>query len=794
MAKKKKKKKKSSDFNALQAEKSAANAVESENYRKAQSLYRKLTKHDRSKFQPKLISVQERLLEQLIVQKKWNNVAPVLAGLQKIAPDNALSNAVEIRMALAGGQFRKAGEHTAQWLSTERISSIENFYLADSLVLAFLPSDAYPSLPESVGTDLDRIHAAIDAVGGQAVKEALAHIKHIGLRSLFSEWKWYIKGVCAYYSHEDQKALTAFRKLTKGSTPEKAAKAYRILLKESGEKLSPTTPAYVHQGISILSGEEALAEPLARGEHLWNVGRYSDSFKHIKSRLPEFPSQAPGIREALTSFYFRAAKQIPYAKAEVYLESLVKTALKNPRGNHVEKFKATQAMALWMDDEDAFDEDLLDVWEEALHHFRTLTPNKKLAEALVYGHLGQIFSEEDPDDTFFNFGLIEFKRSKKRKNLRNAELAEKCLLKAVDAAPDSLEAYFALLNLYEKTTDTSKINQTLDKIITIFPDEKNALHKAGLRCAARKALIKAMKYLERALLLDPIDRTLREDFIIVCIQAAHSYVDKRNLKKCLDVLQKAEAQASPTAKDFNRGLCYLYVHWSAILHRFNQSNEAHKRLDKALSLCDSSVKLHYFAGIIARHYDLPPKLFKESRDLMRKVRSHPLEPDHAVILVEVLSYGATLSDEYLPWLYDEVETTNRYLGKSVKKPFILQQVKTIVDYALNEKTYDVDLAQKYIRLALKESPDNARFRWLKLVSEESEGFPSIPPKEYADELDKIAQLAEEQRDPEVVKAVREKLQRIENAFKVLGDFIQSIDYDFEEDDFWDDDDDMADDF
>lgn len=795
MAKHKKKKKHAASQSPIKLAQQAHSAVEKGNYRQAESLYRNLVKKDAQKYMPDLIRVQEKLLLQLCYEKDWRAAKRVIAALQKIDPENQTLQTTHICMALSQGEFDKAGRLAAQSIvGADKTDPQASAHLSDALVMAFCAHQGPQDLPHQIENELNWIYLALEQVSRNAPDEALSQVKQIGLRSIFSNWKLYIKGICAYYKHEDQKALTAFNKLTVGTVPGKASWPYRMLL--NGTKVLPSDipSAQLNRDICLLTGEAKNAEILSRAEYLWGVGRYRDSFKHLAANLEEFPTQKPGLNQCLTSFCYGAYRQIPNTRALNYLNFLNAAAIKKRRGNSYEKFKATQAMALYLEKEAEWDEEIVEVWETVLTHYHAIEKEAAPADAMVYIHMGDIFSQEEPDDdplAIFGFSL----GPKKETQLRNAELAQECFQKALEAKPDSREAHLALLNLYEKTGNKSKINQTLDRIIKIFPDEKDVLHKAGLRCMERGALIKGMKYLEKALLLDPIDRRLRSSFVLICINAALSYVAKKNLEKCIESLKRAESRASRTSDDLIMGLPFLYARWAVVLQMFKNktgAGDSDKMLAKALSICKDPLKVHYFTWLISRCYNVAPKVFKKSRETVQKGMALRQDPAFGAVLVNLLKFCVAGFENRKPeWFKSEIKSINEYLLKAANPECRHEDAQDIIAYAMEDGTRNIEIARTYIGLILDREPDNARFRWFQFLSAISADVHPSQLMHRKDELEEIIALAERQGDHEITQAARQTRSHIEGTVKAFEEFKQCFG-DWDDDEFFDEEDDFFD--
>lgn len=144
----------------------------------------------------------------------------------------------------------------------------------------------------------------------------------------------------------------------------------------------------------------------------------------------------------------------------------------------------------------------------------------------------------------------------------NERLAQYCYDSCLEIDPTNKQAHFSLLGLYEKTGQKSKTNKKLDEIIKLFPDDKDTLYKAGLRCMDRRAFIKGMKYLERAAKLDFLDMRVKEALIVCCIKAALEYAKKSKVERFRALLSKALEYGESDSDDFNLGHAYLYARWA----------------------------------------------------------------------------------------------------------------------------------------------------------------------------------------------------------------------------------------
>lgn len=430
------------------------------------------------------------------------------------------------------------------------------------------------ALPPKIFSDLDRIRAALKSVAGESWQKALDKIKPIGTRSIFASWKLFIKGLCAFYGQEDEKALTTFSKVPADSPAAVAAAPYQALLRNNPLQEAESKDTHLATGICVVAGYGAVAADLARAEYLWTVKRFRDSHIHLRRTIENFPVCSRGLTRSLTALYCNACFDMPPRPAQKYIEHLVRSAF-NRRADTAAQLWAQRSLALYSEDHEDSDAFIREQWEKFIALYESLNGDSPRVRSLVYARLGALFSIEMPDDAPFSFFF--FRRRRKGPNLRKKEMAQLCYQKSVDAAPAAIQPQLAQVVFFEKIGDASRVNRLLDKLIRQFPDEKEVLVKAGMRCSERKAFVKAMRYLDRALALDPMDKDLRESFIVTCIRAARQYSVKANPKKARALLLRALEWADTDSDHFNRGQACIYVRWAAMAQIYGDEADARQR-------------------------------------------------------------------------------------------------------------------------------------------------------------------------------------------------------------------------
>ncbi|MFO7495576.1 MAG: hypothetical protein R6X05_08095 [Desulfobacterales bacterium] len=691
----------------------AESALAQGQLRKACTFFRQLCQEDPERYLGRWVEASQQLFDQLLAAGRLPEAKALLVSLERKVAAAAIRSS-QIQLALRQGDFVRAAPLAAAEISSGgALTAPQQARAVDALVLVFQEDDPELALPPGLGADRQRVWQALALVSQANFEAALQAVRPVGLGSPFANWKWFVKGLCAFYTGQDPKADQAFTRTVAGSVPAKAAEAYLLLLgKAAGPAQELKNPALL-QAACHLAGVGEAGAVIARADTLWQTGRYRDALRHVQRHLADFPSDRPGFQQDLTQFFYNAWRDLPARQADAYVEFLFRSAEKHRQQGAAGKFLAYRAEALWLDRQWCDDSEIIAAWEDVLTLYQARYGRHPRVQAIVYQHLGDIFAREEVEDTPFDF-FFSWRR-RKGVQLRNPRQAAHFYQQAVDADPDNPEGYFALLALYEKTAEKSKINKILDGIIRRFPDNKTALFKAGLRCMQRKAFNKGMGYLERALALDPIDAQAREGLVLACIQAALRYAQQGRMAQCQEVMQKALERGSPRTDDFNLGRCYLHVRWAVMADLGGDAAEAGRQMAAAGRLTEDVFRLHYFALLIGKLYDQPMEGRQESHRIVSRTLDGGLSVEMVLTLVDVLWYFRRLPPTRRRWLEGEEGRLKGLLVRAARLEWGREQARAIVDFALAGENHDPEYVRPFVKQVLRRHPDDPWFRWFRYL-------------------------------------------------------------------------------
>jgi tetratricopeptide (TPR) repeat protein len=801
MAKKNKRKKRSARSLTAAVKRSpeqmvqlAENALAQGQLRKACTLFRQLCQDDPDRYLGRWVDASQRLFDQLMADGCLVEAKALLVSLERKVGADAIRSSL-MHLALHQGDFvRAASLAAAEIAEGAALTDPQLARAVDALVLDFQEGDPEPVLPPQLAADRQRVWQALGLVSRGDFDAALQAVRPVGLGSPFADWKWFIKGLCAFHTGQDPKARQAFARLAAGSLPAKAADAYLLLLGEGpGEGPNPKNPA-VLQAACLLAGVGEAGPVIARADALWQTGRYRDALRHVQRHLSDFPSDRPGFQHDLTQFFYNGWSDLPERQADAYIDFLCRSAEKRRQVGALEKLLACKAEALWLERNWCEDRDLAQAWEYVLASYQARHGHQPQVAAIVYQHLGDLFTQEVEEETPFDFFFLS--RRSKSTRLRNPRLAAQFYQQALNADADNPEGYFALLGLYEKTAEKSKVNRTLDDIIRRFPDNKTALLKAGMRCLERNAFNKGMGYLERALALDPIDAQAREGFVIACIQAGLRYAQKDRMAQCREVMQRALERASKRTDDFNLGRCYLHVRWAVMAEIGGDPAEAARQMAAAAALNADDFRLDYFALLMGVLYGQPPEGHEERQRRVIGAIERGLTVEKVLSMVAVLEYFRRLPPKRRKWLPAEETLFGRLLAMAARLEWLPEQARPVVAFVLSAEKPHLPWVEPLVKAVLGRHPDDPWFRWFRFVLDYGThpGLSHANPRVGKD-LQVVRALAEKAGDTELIAQIRKVEKIIEEArriFESFGKDFPGLDItDDDEDDDYEDEEDEA---
>ncbi len=733
--------------------------MEADKFRRAVLLAEELFNRSREKFEHIFVDCCNAFADQLIDSGRSDKAAEVWEKLRSVTGRNAGTSIPEAITAMRAGDAARAVHTVEQVLSVQDASFADSSdkAIADILVLGFSHIRDLEEICPRIYRDAAAVHRALECLCLQGYEQSAENLRDIPFKSVFSEWKLFIKGLCAFYSGSDGRAREAFSKLSPDFLPGRTSLLYRYIHDDDGFEIPrdmPKEPFY--KNLCALLGDNSASSVMPRAEYLWQSGRYKDSFVYTAKNIKGFPADGTGFAALLSQFYLCAIFDIDRSQDQKYIEAVYKQLAVSRRAPDSAVVQWEKVLSLYFQHY-VDDKELVSGWQDFLSLYCTVYGKHDALAARIYEHLGDLFSAEEEQDTFLP---PLFRRGTPR--LRNPSYAEKMYSSSIQLNPGDKTAHIKLVNLYEKTGNTRALNKKLDEISALFPDDKIVLFKNGNNCINRKAYLKGITYLEKAHNLDPIDPSVKQSLCLGYILASLHYAKKKKPERYRAFMQAAAALDPGSENMYTFCPAYLRVRLAGFEAVAGNREEAEQL--SARILAEGDTELLYFALLIWRAYKVPDFLVKQYEKKMKSAFADAGCID-AVTRIRVVSYISRI-DMPMPWIRKEHKKVIFCAKKAVKNDCDPESAKHIIAYALMQEDRDArTLVNTLIKKMLTEYPGDP---WFRYYAFRNNMHKSIPGEKDIETLQEVLRSAQKINDMQLVQIVSREIGQVKRFIEIAG--------------------------
>jgi len=765
-------------------EKTAAD-LDQQNYRRAKEWLKELCKRNKGLYQPRLIACYQGLAQQMLEKGQLHEAKTVFEQI-RLLTGRPVDGRLEAQSRTLTDDYRSAAAVMVRRYGEEGgkpLTTAEGKSLADALVIAF---EDIPELQENhpdLHRELLAVRTALEHLGAERFADAQNEVKAIGRYSVFADWRLFIKGLCAFYAGDDAKALEALQRFGKDSLLFSAARPFIHIINGGATPLSKDEAKEpLLMDICRVLHRPELDHVLPRAEYLWRMGRHADSFDHVSRMLSDFPTNEPGLLHTLSRFYFQALFHMSPNQGDKYFRDL-HYILKKRQNNDVANLLYTRSRNLFFENDQGLSvPDLLRMWEEFLICHKRVAGESSRLRAVVYAHLGDLLGDtllqgvpkgdDDPCESWFD-------RRKKKGKTRNFRLAEEAYEKSLAIYQADKDIHLKLLGLYEKAGDNGKRNKKLDEISRLFPDVKDVLARNGNYCIERKAYLKGIEYLKRAVALDPLARINREALGIAYIKASLHFARQKKSPRYRGFMKDAVEMGEADLTNMTLGRPYLQVRQAIFEWIGGWEKEGNLLLAEAMGNGNEGGRLSYFAYLISRTYEAPLPLISQLENAIKTLFAAPT-PAGAAALTDVFKYVRLIVPGKW-WLDKESKRLNACALKAADQPCTPQDAEKIVRYAFDERWPDPELIHQYVKKMLKLDPKSPLFLYFQYLHGKSSHLFRPPPMEKdLQRLRDIQAIAVERNERLLINLLGKEIRQIEEFLS--SSFGDDDDYDSDEED------------
>ena len=359
-------------------------------------------------------------------------------------------------------------------------------------------------LPEYLSPEFDLIIQAFELSETGHDEQARQALSGLGLKSPFLDWKLLIRGLLAYYSGDDVRALENWQRLDTSRLPARLAAPLRQSIDAAYRVAQPpATQTQLKEQFERLQGSVSVARIRQLMSELANKENLAPAFRLAEGLIPELKQIAPGLVGRLAHVFYWAILETGPVDIPRY-QRVFGAPLFDPKFNrmHALAYDHCGDLAAANKHWQLYAQDIAadpNHWPE---------PQGKRARALIWLHMGRNAVESKAPDRMPSM-FREY--AGKRKPLQPA--AEACFKHAIDLAPDMVAPYADTFEYLLQQGQTVKAIAAAERLLKQFPDNVDTLIELGELYYEKDDPVHALAMFQRALRANPLERRTRDDTI-----------------------------------------------------------------------------------------------------------------------------------------------------------------------------------------------------------------------------------------------------------------------------------------
>ncbi len=547
------------------------------------------------------------------------------------------------------------------------------------------------TLPTELHAGFDQILDAFAHYEAGHDENARTALQAIGLQSPFLEWKVLLRGLIAYQAKDDVRAAENWQRLDPQRLPYRVAAPLHASIDPAFMEAQPKaaqqalrTKLMQHQGAAVAAPLRELRDALAKKN-------LAPAFRRAEPLIATLRQEHPDLARRLAlCFYWSIIERGEPEDVDRHARVFGATP-DDPRRNRLQAL-ALESRGMWPEAHTAWQDFLKDIDANP-----NVWPNGSAArvKALIWRrmadnahpHMQQRSTSGNP---FFDLFARQTKPLKPS--------PEACLEKAIALAPDRLENYRALLNLYLDETKLPKAKKIGAELVKRFPDHAETLEILGDLHMETATHTRAEQYYEKAIHANPLERGLR--------------VKLRRARQNLALKYTCEGQFAKARKQFEQtlqlcdgpGLALMSL-WAVAEIKAGETARANELSAQALAEPNHRLGFRYGLVIAAARVELPAKDKKQFAEDLKAALSQPATLEEVQTLLDNMAF-------------DHVTYGNECPGQKTHEKTILKFLEKI---SLNQ----FDEAQLQ-RLCAALGVLRARKAWLKSLNHARRKYPKNP--------------------------------------------------------------------
>ena len=661
-----------------------------------------------------------------------------------------------------------------------------------------------------IARDAKLIRQSLERLQAKDEDGALLLLRDLARSSVLSEWKFFVRGLAAYYRHDSDDIKANWDRLDPKRKAFPIAQRLLQLMEAGGPSAAG---AQIEAAEKLAFGEPVLDRlrkvcGLAAGQE-WDkvvllLGPVRASLRRIEPKLAE------RLTRALIGSVIKEAESLELSGAERLVRGFTRAAepmALDPNWNRL--------WAMVWDGPQADSGGSLDYWAKYAEDLKTVavlnSSERALAQAMIWNHMAELHCDmaADLSDTNGPFGLPFFRYMGSRIDSKEVDRARKraveCLEQSLKIAPAHLPTHQLLVEVYRDWNDPANLEAAAGRLLAKFPEDLETLKLLAHHHTERNDPVQALPIVQKARALKPLDESLRELEWTIRIGLARNHA----LAKRWDE-GRAEFKAAEDLLPDCRNQ-YFYLARRVIFEaKASQAQQSDLYLEQARTSLKEMTPLWLALLIESIRYratkatqDGYARLWES--DLKNKCRSETAG-ELASLMEGFLSAGI----EY-PERTEHIKKVVAYLQRTTRLKYRRVDIERVCEF-LGHLHDEAATLEKLVKLGIKQHPQSALLNFQAGLLEPGKASFKLGSDKARGHLETARKLAEASTEPKEIAL----LPKIKNALTLLNeisarsrglpsfgngssgfpfpgpgdDFFEFIDDDFDddEDDFDDDED------
>ncbi len=472
-------------------------------------------------------------------------------------------------------------------------------------------------LPADMHREFDLARKAFSEYDQGRDESARQALQGIGVSSPFLDWKLLIRGLMAYSSNDDVRALENWSRLDPERYAAQLAVPFRFKLDAKFRAaFSPAHVAIAERRASIISHPSinALRElkPLLNDPE--NLGR---ALQKISAAIGQVKIQTPEMVQKIANCFYWLI--IEGGEPEDMM------AYQRIFGGHPDDKQFSRLQGLIYEKEEEYAE-ANKYWKRYLDEIardEVHWPGEhgRLARAMLWKRMGdnaqtaldQVEEEDDFDD------FMPFRPQKKKSGRTPVDPpAEQCYRQAIELAPSLKAPTVGLLNLLLAGERYAEAEVFAQRFLERMPHDVEVLVFITNLQVAQSKMVEAAESMKRAVDANPLDRNLRLRSAKLNLVRARSLLEKKNFEEAESMLREVQV-SEPRLDTFAKALLV------ASAYKQDDQTKAEQLLAEATADAVKCPAFAYTLAVEGQLIKLKKDYLKAQQDRFDQIVAEPMD-------------------------------------------------------------------------------------------------------------------------------------------------------------------------